>query len=282
MSHPHTHAHSHAEGSSIQRAFWLNFSFALIEMIGGVIFNSSAILSDAVHDMGDALVLLMSMLLERKGRKSATAKYSYGMKRLSLVGALINSVVLLSGTLFIVVKGIQSLLNPEPVNASGMFALAILGLVANGLSIVKLHNKQNILERSVFAHLLEDLLGWGAVLIVSVVIYFTDWYALDAILALIIGGIVLSNVARNLKSIYEMVMQASPDVMRQEKLQAEIVALDGIDNIHDLHWWTLDGEHHVFTAKIQCDSAADSTLVRDKITAILNEYDIVDSTIEWL
>ncbi|MCW6674750.1 cation diffusion facilitator family transporter [Aerococcaceae bacterium NML171108] len=282
MAHVHSHTHAHHEGSSITTAFWLNFIFALIEIVGGLIFNSTAILSDAVHDLGDAIVLLMSVVLERQSNASATPKYSYGKKRLSLVGAMINSAILLSGTVFIFAKAVQGLLNPEPVSAGGMFWLALLGIGANGLSIVKLYGKQNILERSVFVHLLEDLLGWIAVFVVSIVIYFTNWYRLDAVIALVIGSVVLSNIIRNLMRIYDMLMQASPDTKRQAELQQKLRALADVAQIHDMHWWTLDGEHHVFTAKISPKPTADIRAVRDSINRILEEYTIVDSTIEFI
>ena len=279
--HHHHHAHCSHNQSGVSVAFWLNFLFAVIEIIGGILFNSTAILSDAVHDLGDSLVLGMSVLLEKWSKKEASARYSYGFRRLSLIGAFVNSAILFSGTVFIFVKAVQGIVTPEPVSAGGMFWLSILGIAANGLSIWQVSGKQNILDRSVFAHLLEDLLGWVAVFVVSIVIYFTQWYVLDSLISFVIGGIIFINVLRNLHSIYLMVMQAAPNERQRQQLIRRLRRIAGILQIENLHWWTLDGEHHVVTAHIQLSPQTSAQSTRHVINEVLATYNVVDSTIEF-
>ncbi|MBS4750011.1 cation transporter [Carnobacteriaceae bacterium zg-ZUI78] len=284
-SHGHGHGHhhhdySHVSASNLRVATLLNLVFSILEFIGGALFNSTAILSDAVHDLGDALILVFSLILEKTSKRPANQKYSYGYKRLSLVGAIINSVVLLSGTIFIFTEAFQKLFKPEFVNSGGIFLMSIFGIAANFIAAMKLNGAKNILDRSVFAHLLEDLLGWVAVFITSIVIFFTNWYILDSILSIVIGLIVLRNVISNIITSYRIIMHRTPSLSVLKKIKSDILALHGIESIHDVHFWTLDNEHHVFTAKIHTHQPSEA--LRHDISHILEHYHVIDSTIEWI
>ena len=206
MAHNHTDKADH-----VQLAFFLNLSFAILEIAGGVWTNSMAILSDALHDLGDTFSLGLAWILERYSKKKRDHKYSYGYKRFSLLGAFVNIVILLGGSLFILSQAVPRLLHPQSAHAPGMVIFALIGICVNGFAMLKLRHSHSMNARIVALHMLEDMLGWAAVLIVSIVLLFTDSFILDPLLSIIITSIILINVVRNLKKTAALFLQASPD-----------------------------------------------------------------------
>ena len=172
--HHHHHDHSHDTGN-IKVAFFLNLSFTIIEIIGGLMTNSMAILADALHDLGDSLSLGISWFLEKVSEKKPDETFTFGYARFSLLAAFINSMVLIVGSTIILYHVIPRLLNPEPVEASGMLLLSILGIVMNGLAVLRLKKGSSMNEKVVTWHLMEDILGWVVVLVASIVLMFVDW-----------------------------------------------------------------------------------------------------------
>lgn len=249
MAHNHSHGtHSHNSEKNIGIAFLLNFSFVIIELIGGLYTNSMAILSDALHDFGDSVALGLSYFFEKKSKKSGDKKYTYGYKRLSLISALINSIILLIGSTFIMIKVIPRLLNPQAVNSSGMLWLAVIGVLINGLAVLKLNKGGKVAERAVALHLMEDALGWIAVLLGALIIKLTGWTIIDPLLSLGISIYVIKNVYTNLKEIWNVILQATPDDIDIDSLNEDLrKTFTDIEDIHDIHIWTLDGESHVMT-----------------------------------
>ena len=249
MGHNHNHSHGNSTGN-IAVAFFLNLAFTIIEFIGGFYTNSLAIMSDALHDLGDSLSLGLSWYFQKKSTKKATKKYSYGYKRFSLLGAIINSIVLVIGSVFIIKEAIPRIINPENADAKGMMWLAVLGIIVNGAAVLKLKKGTSINERVVSLHLLEDVLGWGVVLIASIVMQFWDVPVLDPVLSIAIAGFVLYNVYKNIKESLRVILQGTPENVSVEEIQQRIVAMEGVESIHDCHLWTMDGEYNVFTAHL--------------------------------
>ena len=250
MSHAH---HHHAVPSRIRLAFLLNLGFTVIEIAGGLWTHSLAILSDAVHDLGDSLALGLAWGLERISGKQRDAVFSYGYRRFSLLGALFNTLILLAGSVFVLSRAIPRLLSPEPANAPGMAALAVLGLAVNGAAALRLKGQRSANARVVMLHLMEDVLGWTAVLLVSIILLFTDWHVLDPLLSVIITLWVLANVVRHLRRTLRLFLQGVPDDVSLIRLKADIEAIEGVWEVHHLHVWSLDGEHHVLTAHVVVD-----------------------------
>lgn len=279
MSHNHSAANRDST-SNVKLAFLLNLGFAILEILGGIFTGSTAILSDAVHDFGDSFALALSYIFEKVGKKQPTEKYTYGFKRLSLIGAFINIIVLSSGTVFVFKEAIEGLMNPQAVKADGMFILAIIGIVINGLSVLRMKGSKKILDRTVMMHLLEDLLGWIAVLVVSVVIFFTNWYILDSILSLGICVIIGKNIYDNIKTSISIVLQSVPDKELYEEIRQHILEMPEIKTIEKSNMWTIDGEEHVFTANIETEQIADKSEVLRKIKEMLKNESIIQSTIE--
>lgn len=283
MNHNHSHSHGHSEGASnITMAFLLNFGFSILELFGGIFTGSTAILSDAVHDFGDSLALALSFIFEKVGKKESNEKYTYGYKRLSLIGALINIIVLSVGTIFVFSEAIQALANPTAVKAKGMLFLAIVGIVINGASVFRMKGSKKILDKTVMLHLMEDLLGWIAVLVVSIVIYFTNWYILDPILSIGISFIIGRNIYYNLKNAIMIIMQRVPDEDLYEEIKEHLIEIDEIEKIEKINMWTMDGEMHVVTASIKVLENTNKINVLNKIKEMLNNEGIKESTIEIL
>jgi len=179
MEHSHTHSHEHKAVANLKMAFWLNAVFALIEIAGGIFTNSIAILSDAFHDLGDSVALGLAWYFQRYSTKKRDDIYTYGYKRFSLVGASISAIILLVGSVIIIFKAVPRLINPEPVHTQGMMYLAIVGILVNGLAMARLKTGQSQNEKVISIHLLEDVLGWVAVLLASIVMKFYDIPILD-------------------------------------------------------------------------------------------------------
>ncbi|MDY0779422.1 cation diffusion facilitator family transporter [Tenacibaculum sp. IB213877] len=250
MGHNHHH-HSHdASTENIKTAFFLNLFFTIIEFVGGFFTNSLAIMSDALHDLGDSITLGASWYFQKLSTKEANKKYSYGYKRFSLLGAIINSVILIIGSIFIIKEAIPRITNPQQADANGMMWLAILGVIVNGVAVFKLRQGNSINERVVSLHLLEDVLGWIAVLVASIVMQFWDVPILDPILSLLIALFVLYNVVRNMKDSLQIILMATPKEVSIENVKEKLLMFDGVVDAHDIKLWTLDGESNILTAHI--------------------------------
>ena len=287
MGHDHSHTgHQHEHGESTRNlgiAFFLNLGFAIIEIIGGLWTNSVAIISDAVHDFGDAFSIGVSYFLERYSNRKRTVTFTYGYKRFSTLGALINSIVLLVGAIFVFMETIPRLFHPAEVNYSGMMWLAVVGLVVNGGAALRLMRGNSISQRAVMLHLLEDVLRWVAVLIGSVIIRYTGWYFIDPLLSVGIGVFILTNVCRNLYTIFRILLQAAPEHMPEDKIKAILQEVPNVKDVHDLHVWTLDGERNIASAHlIVADDISRADAIRVKHDAVdrLKEAGIDHLTVE--
>jgi len=278
-----SHDHSHDSTGDLRLAFFLNLSFTIIEIAGGIWTNSLAILSDAIHDLGDSLSLGMAWYLETYARKDKDKKYSYGYRRYSLLSALINTVVLIVGSVFILSRAVTRLFNPEPVNAKGMILFAVLGIIVNGLAMLRLRGGKSLNAQVVAWHLIEDVLGWVAVLIMSIVLLFTDLYILDPIFSILITSFVLYNVIKNLRKTLALFLQAVPENMDLEKIENRLLAIDNVCSSHHTHIWSMDGEHHVLTTHlvVEEDTSQDEVLcIKEDINQLSKEMDFLHTTVE--
>ncbi len=276
-------AHSHSHSSEkIGWAFFLNFGFTIIEFIGGWLTNSTAIMADAVHDLGDTLSIGSAWLLNKLGTKSATKEFTYGYRRLSLLGALINGIVLIVGSAWILYEAVPRLSNPEMPETEGMIALAILGVLVNGFAAFKLQGGKSLNEKVLNWHLLEDVLGWVAVLIVAIIMQFKEWPVLDPILSIGFTLFILFNVIRNLISTMKLFFQASPDNRLLQNVTDKLLELDAVSELHHLHIWSLDGDHHVATVHVvsQFESKAEYLKLKESVSNALQEFELSHTTIE--
>jgi cobalt-zinc-cadmium efflux system protein len=257
MAHHNHQHHSPCEEqtlSSIKTAFFLNLGFSIIELIGGFWTNSIAILTDALHDFGDSLAMAMAWFFQKLSHKKRNAKFSFGYRRFSLLGAIINSVVLLTSSVIVIIGAVGRLIEPQQSDAKGMLILAILGLVINGLAILKLRKGKGLNARTVMLHLLEDVLGWAAVLVGSIVMIFVNVPILDPILSLGIAVFILYNVVRNLRNSFYIILQGVPQSIDIEQIKGCITVTPNVLAVHDIHIWSLDDDYVVMSAHIVVDT----------------------------
>ncbi|MBF9254206.1 cation transporter [Pontibacter sp. 172403-2] len=288
MAHAHHdhsapgHHHHHA-GDNIKVAFFLNLSFTVLELFGGLWINSMAILSDALHDLGDSLSLGLAWYFEKVAKRGRDQHYTFGYKRFSLLGAVINSVVLLVGSIVVLYESIPRIFHPEPVNAAGMMGFAVLGIVVNGAAVLRLKSGSSLNERVVRLHLLEDVLGWVAVLVGGIILYFFNFPVIDPLLSLGITCYVLYNVVRNLRQSMKILLQGTPANLNPRDVQTRLEQLPDINSVHDLHIWTLDGTYNILTmhAVVKADlRLQDAEAVKQRVRAAMAGMDISHVTVE--
>ena len=222
-------------------AFLLNFSFAIIEFIFGLLFHSSAVLADAIHDTGDALAIGLSTLFEKISTKKEDREYTLGYKRYSLLGALLTSVILLVGSILVIVENIPKLFAPEKVNYDGMLVWGIVAIVVNTAASRVVSHGHSHNESILSLHFLEDILGWIAVIVVSLILRFTDWYFLDPLLSLVIAGFILSKALPKFWENIQIFLDHVPSDVDLSQLYQEIAVLENVRAITQLNVWTTDG-----------------------------------------
>lgn len=268
---------------NITIAFFLNLSFTLIEIVGGILTNSVAIISDALHDLGDSVSLGLAWILEKLSSKKRTDKFSYGYRRLSLLGACVNALILLGGSLYILAQAIPRILNPQESHATGMLLLAILGIVVNGIAVLKTMRGKTMNEKVISWHLLEDVLGWAGILIASIVILFTDLFILDPILSVLITLYVLWGVVKNLRATTLLFLQATPKDLPVQFVEETIGKERAVQAVHDTHIWSLDGEHHILSAHIvvaQNSSPQSIVRIKQRVRERLGALNVAHATLE--
>jgi cobalt-zinc-cadmium efflux system protein len=285
MAHDHHHGHHHHHGTkNLRVAFFLNLFFTLVEIVGGLYTGSLAILSDALHDLGDSLSIGLSWYFQKLSQKGRDKKFSYGYKRFSLLGAVINSIVLLAGAVVILTKAIPALFDPNTVDAKGMMYLAIFGVIVNGAAVLKLRKGSSINEKVISLHLLEDVLGWVAVLIGSLVMMFWDLPIIDPILSLLIAVYIIYNASRNLKKSTLIILQAKPNEVDIEQVHKTLLSIPEITGVHDCHVWSMDGEYNVLSAHLVIEAAIsmdEMANIKTKAKSLLKQEHIDHATFEF-
>ena len=294
QEHPQ-HSHSHAKLghaalhgrddralSNIRTVFFLNLIFAMIELVGGWWTNSVAIQADAIHDFGDSLVLFAALVLQHWSTAAAKGRFTFGFRRLSLLSALGASLVILIGSVFILWSAINRLIEPETPHLIGMFWLALLGVAVNGYAAWKIGHGHTQNERALSWHMLEDLLGWVAVLLGSVIMQFYDIPWLDPAMSLVIAGFIILGSARSIWASSQLFLQAAP-MLDLDGVRSGILALKGIKKIDSLKIWSLDGVHHVASVCVAISSTQDAqsrSTLKKQIKEIFSQFGEFEVTVE--
>ncbi|WP_421385028.1 cation diffusion facilitator family transporter [Bacillus salacetis] len=273
----------HSAASNTKLAFFLNLIFTIIEFIGGFLTNSIAILSDAIHDLGDSISLGSSWYFQKLSSKGSNNKYSFGYKRFSTLGALISGTILFFGSIYILTKAVPRLFNPPHPDAQGMLWLAILGVGMNGFAAWRLHKGSSMNESVLSWHMLEDVLGWVGVLVVSIVLMFKDIHILDPILSIAITSFVLFNITRKLIKTIKIFLDAVPEDVNLEAIQAKIECLKDVKKVHHLHIWSIDGEDNAMSVHIFLNkdlSSEEAEEVKEDVHNIVSDLNIIHSIID--
>ena len=277
-------SHSHPLPSDgLRLAFLINTGFAILEIVGGLWTNSVSILSDAVHDLGDSVALGAAWALDKYSQRGSDRRFSYGYLRFSLLGAWTNTTVLVLGSSFVLAEAIPRLFQPESPNAAGMLAFAVVGVLVNGVAAWRLSGGGSLSTRVAAWHLIEDVLGWIAVLIVAITLMFVDLPVLDPLLSIAITAYVLVNVVRHLRQTLLLFFQAVPEDIDLRELEGRLRGLAHVLSIHHTHVWSMDGAHHVLTTHLVVDSQTSKTKLsrlRADVASLCREFGFAHSTVE--
>ena len=264
---------------NILMAFVLNISFAIFEFFGGIVTNSVAILSDSIHDLGDALSIGISYFMERKSRKGADNKYTYGYTRYSVLGGVITTTILIVGSVLVIIGAVKRLFNPVEVNYSGMIIFAIVGVILNFLAAYITREGDSINQKSVNLHMLEDVFGWVVVLIGAIIMNFIDIKMLDSLMSIGVALFILINAFRNLGQVLDLFLEKTPKDIDIDKLKKQLLRIDEVDDIHHIHVWSIDGFNNYATMHIVTKSK-DIKKVKHMIREELEEYNICHCILE--
>lgn len=260
-------------------AFLLNITFSIIELVGGIFTNSISIISDSVHDFGDAVSIGLSYFLEKFSKKKPNKQYTYGYLRYSILGSLITTVILLTGSIFVIYEGVNRLINPVNINYNGMIIFAVFGVVINFLAAYFTKDGDSLNQKAVNLHMLEDVLGWIIVLVGSILMKFTNINYIDSIMSIIVSLFIMYNSFKNLIQIFDVFMEKIPNNISIDDIKKAILKIDNIKDVHHIHVWSMDGVNNYATMHI-VTSIKDYDIVKNEVKNKLNEMNIKHATIE--
>ena len=259
-------------------AFILNLLFAIFEFFGGIFTGSVAIVSDAIHDLGDATSIGISYFLEKKSKNKPDEKYTYGYLRYSVIGSVITTLILLVGSVVVVVNAINKIMNPTEINYKGMIIFAVLGLVINFVAAVVTHGGGSLNQKAVNLHMLEDVLGWAVVLVGAVIMKFTDIKIIDPLMSIGVAVFIFINAFKNLKEVLDLFLEKTPHGINIEDIKNHILELDGVEDVHHVHIWSMDGNSNFATMHIVTN--CDGHIIKEEVREELLEHGINHVTLE--
>ena len=261
-------------------AFFLNLSFAIVEFIAGGIFGSSAVLADSVHDFGDAIAIGISAFLETISNREEDSRYTLGYKRFSLLGALVTAVILMTGSVMVILENITKLFNPQPVNDEGILWLGIIAVTINVLASLVVRKGKTKNESILSLHFLEDTLGWIAVILMALILRFTDWYILDPLLSLVISFYILSKAIPRFWSTLKIFLDAVPEGVNIQKIETDLAELEHVASINQLNLWSMDGLEKNAIVHVCLEHVKHMEVCKESIRNLLKESGFQNITIE--
>ena len=269
---------------SSKRAVWLSFflnlSYAIVEFIAGGVFGSSAVLADSVHDLGDAVAIGVSAVLETISNREEDSQYTLGYKRFSLLGALITAVILMTGSVFVILENTTKLFNPQPVNDEGILWLGIIAVTINVLASLVVRKGKTKNESILSLHFLEDTLGWVAVILMAIILRFTDWYILDPLLSLVISFFILSKAIPRFWSTLKIFLDAVPEGVDIEQVKSDLEQLEYVASVNQLNLWTMDGLEKNAIVHVCLEHVKHMEVCKESIRDLLKDCGFQNVTIE--
>lgn len=259
-------------------AFLLNFAFSIFECIGGFLTGSVAILSDAIHDVGDAASIGISYFLEKKSQKQPDETHTYGYARYSVIGSVVTTLILLFGSAGVIYNAILRIINPTEINYDGMIIFAVVGVIVNVLAAFVTRHGDSLGQKAVNLHMLEDVLGWFVVLVGAIVMRFTDFVILDAIMSVAVAIYILIHAIGHLKESLGLFLEKTPCGVSVAELREHIMEIDGVADVHHIHVWSMDGYSNYATMHIVTD--ADPHKIKENVREKLTEHGIGHATLE--
>ena len=244
-------------------AFILNLAFSVFEFSGGFFCGSVAILSDAIHDVGDAASIGIAYFLERKSKRRADEVYTYGYGRYSVLGGFITAIVLFLSSIIVIFNAVGRILSPVEINYNGMLIFAAFGFVVNFVAVMFTHKGHSINERAISLHLLEDVLGWMVVLIGALVMKFTDISLLDPVMSVAVAIFIIINAAKTAKKAIDLFLEKAPSGVDAKRVEECLEALEGVLSVGHIHIWSFDEK--ITCATLHITSNTDTNEVKERI-----------------
>jgi len=267
--------HNHSTEKNILIAFLLNIGFSIFEILGGFFTGSIAIVSDAVHDAGDALSIGISYFLEKKSNRKSDDVYTFGYRRYSIIGALITTTILLLGSIIVIYTATKRLFDPAELNKDGMIFIAIIGLIINFFAAYFTKEGDSLNQHAVNLHMLEDVLGWFVVLLGSIIIKLTNFIYIDSIMSIGVATFLLIETCKNMKLIFDLILEKTPNGITVKNVKEKLKEIEEIKDIHHIHLWSLDGNKIYATMHIVADKN-----IKEDVRKKLEELNIFNVTIE--
>ena len=261
-------------------AFFLNLSYAIVEFIAGGLFGSSAVLADSVHDMGDAIAIGVSAFLETISNREEDSHYTLGYKRFSLLGAMVTAVILMTGSVLVILGNITKLFHPQAVNDEGILWLGIIAISVNVIASLVVRKGKTKNESILSLHFLEDTLGWVAVILMAIVLRFTDWYILDPLLSLVISIFILSKAIPRFWSTLKIFLDAVPEGVDIKQVKSDLEQLDHVASINQLNLWTMDGLEKNAIVHVCLEHVNHMEVCKESIRSKLKDCGFQNVTIE--
>ena len=259
-------------------AFLLNLSFSVFEFVGGIFTGSVAIMSDAVHDIGDAASIGLSYFLEKKSKKQPDEKFTYGYARYSVIGSVITTLILLFGSVAVIYNAISRIITPTPIHYDGMIVFAVVGVCVNLGAAFFTRGGESLNQKAVNLHMLEDVLGWVVVLVGAIVMRFTDIAIIDPTMSIGVAVVILINAIKNLKEVLDLFLEKTPHGIDIPEIKEHITEIEGVLDVHHIHIWSMDGQNNYATMHVVTN--ADHHEIKDKIREELKEHGIGHVTME--
>lgn len=259
-------------------AFILNLGFSVFEFFGGVVTGSVAILSDAVHDLGDAASIGISYFLEKKSRKQPDDRYTYGYVRYSVIGSVITTFILLFGSVMVVYNAVNKIIEPTQINYDGMIVFAVVGVCVNLVAAFMTRDGDSLNQRAVNLHMLEDVLGWVVVLVGAIIMRFTDFALIDPIMSIGVAAFIFVNAIRNLKEVIDLFLEKTPRGMDLSEIREHVTCIEGVLDVHHIHIWSIDGQNNYATMHVVTNR--DPHEIKEAIREELQEHGIGHVTLE--
>ena len=266
--------------TSIWLAFFLNLSYAIVEFIAGGIFGSSAVIADSVHDLGDALAIGLSALLETISNREEDRQYTLGYKRFSLLGAMLTAVILMIGSVLVILENVTKIVHPQSVNEKGILWLGILAVSINVLASLVVRKGKTKNESILSLHFLEDTLGWLAVILMAIILRFTDWYILDSLLSLVISIFILTKALPRFWSALKIFLEAVPEGVEAGNLEKDLETLTNVKSVNQLSIWSMDDLENNAIIHLCLEDWEQMTETKNQVRQLLEERGIQNITIE--
>lgn len=281
-SYPHDHTSQHLHHSKVLiSALWIAFIFMIIEVIGGWIASSLALLTDALHMFLDVGALMLSLVVVRIVRKPATPKMSYGYLRAEVIGAMASAISLWALCGVLVYEAIMRVMNPREVSGPTVTIIAIIGLVANILMIRMLHKpqQQSLNIRAAYVHVIGDLLGSVAVILTGIVLWVWQWNIFDPIITLLFTGAILFNSGKIIKQTFLILMEATPQQINPSEIKLDLQQIPGVSEVHDLHIWALSSQKNSLSVHLVTKEQPE-IILKQAHTILQDKYKIMHCTIQ--